>query len=155
MRLWRTYQVDEQLRDEWLGQLNSLKVFRLISICQGHESTRPNPPTSWPHIHLRLGPERVPLATSMIFGGVSNSFPILEASTQEALGYWTLEYRRRIRLVPAQEFAGGPSDDLVVRIQPSRRMSDESDRQWINQWFEIVIPEIQKCDSQLANMEGR
>jgi hypothetical protein len=50
---------------------------------------------------------------------------------------------------------GGPSDDLVVRIQPSRRMSDESDRQWINQWFEIVIPEIQKYDSQLANMEGR
>jgi hypothetical protein len=34
-------------------------------------------------------------------------------------------------------------------------MSDESDRKWINQWFEIVIPEIQKYDSQLANMEGR
>jgi hypothetical protein len=90
----------------------------------------------------------------MIFGGVSNSFPILEASTQEALGIWTLEHRRRIRLVPAQEFAGGPSDDLVVRIQPNRRMTDESDRQWINQWFEIVIPEIQTYDSRIAKMLG-
>ena len=153
-RLWRTYQVDEHLRDEWLGQLNSLNVFRLISICQGHESTRPNHPSSWPHIHLRLGPERVPLATSMIFGGASNSFSIPDASTQEALGIWTLEHRRRIRLVPAQEFAGGPSDDLVVRIQPNRRMTDESDRKWINQWFEIVIPEIQTYDSRIAKMLG-
>jgi hypothetical protein len=62
-RLWRTYQVDEQLRDEWLGQLNSLKVFRLVSICQGHESTRPNHPSSLPHIHLRMSPERIRLTS--------------------------------------------------------------------------------------------
>jgi gamma-glutamylcyclotransferase (GGCT)/AIG2-like uncharacterized protein YtfP len=154
-RIWRTYQVDEELRDEWLGALNSLKVFRLISICQGHESTRPNHPISWPHIHLRMSPERIPLATSMIFGGASKSFSIPEASTQEALGIWTLEHRRRIRLVPDQESSGGPSDDLVVRIQPRRRMTDETDRQWINQWLETVIPEVQKYDSQLANMQGR
>jgi gamma-glutamylcyclotransferase (GGCT)/AIG2-like uncharacterized protein YtfP len=154
-RIWRTYQVDEELRDEWLGALNSLKVFRLISICQGHESTRPNHPISWPHIHLRMSPERIPLATSMIFGGASKSFSIPEASTQEALGIWTLEHRRRIRLVPDQEPSGGPSDDLVVRIQPRRRMTDETDRQWINQWLETVIPEVQKYDSQLANMQGR
>jgi hypothetical protein len=102
-----------------------------------------------------MSPERIPLATSMIFSDASESFSIPEASTQEALGIWTLEHRRRIPLVPDQDPSGGPSDDLVVRIQPSRRMTDESDRQWINQWFEIVIPEIQKYDSQLANMEGR
>jgi hypothetical protein len=102
-----------------------------------------------------MNPERIRLATSMIFGGVSNSFPILEASTQEAIGIWTLEHRRRIRLVPGQDPMGGSSDDLVVRVQPSRRMTDESDRKWINQWFEIVISEIQKYDSQLANIEGR
>jgi gamma-glutamylcyclotransferase len=153
-RLWRTYQVDAELRDEWLCELNSLKVFQLISICQGHESSRANHPSSLPHIHLRLSPERVPLATSMIFGGASNSFPIPEASTQEALGIWTLEYRRRVRLVPAQEFAGGRLDDLVVRIQPSRRFTDESDRKWINQWFEIVIPEVQNYDSKFAKMHG-
>jgi hypothetical protein len=50
---------------------------------------------------------------------------------------------------------GGSSDNLVVRVQPSRRMTDESDRQWINQWFEIVIPEIQKYDSRIAKMLGR
>jgi hypothetical protein len=44
---------------------------------------------------------------------------------------------------------GGPSDDLVVRIQPSGGMSDESDRQWINQWFEIVISEVQNYDLKL------
>jgi hypothetical protein len=44
---------------------------------------------------------------------------------------------------------GGPSDDLVVRIQTNRRMTDESDRKWINQWFEIVIPEVQNYDLKL------
>jgi hypothetical protein len=44
---------------------------------------------------------------------------------------------------------GGPSDDLVVRIQPSGGMSDESDRQWINQWFENVISEVQNYDLKL------
>jgi hypothetical protein len=34
-------------------------------------------------------------------------------------------------------------------------MTDETDRQWINQWLETVIPEVQKYDSQLANMQGR
>jgi hypothetical protein len=91
----------------------------------------------------------------MIFGGTSNSFSISEASTQEALGIWTLEHRRRIRLAPGQDPTGGPSDDLVVRIQTNRRITHESDRKWINQWFEIVISEIQKYDSQLANIEGR
>jgi hypothetical protein len=28
-------------------------------------------------------------------------------------------------------------------------MTDESDRQWINQWFEIVIPEVLKYDLKL------
>jgi hypothetical protein len=102
-----------------------------------------------------MNPERIRHATSMIFGDASKSFSIPEASTQEALGIWTLEHRRRIRLVPGQDPMGGSSDNLVVRVQPSRRMTDESDRKWINQWFEIVIPEIQKYDSQLANMEGR
>jgi hypothetical protein len=101
-----------------------------------------------------MNPERIPHATSMIFGGASESFSIPEASTLEASGIWTLEHRRRIRLVPGQDPSGGPSDDLVVRIQPSRRMTDESDRQWINQWFEIVIPEIQKYDSRIAKMLG-
>ncbi|MFN5104812.1 MAG: hypothetical protein ACK5GJ_18630 [Planctomycetota bacterium] len=100
-------------------------------------------------------PERIRLATSMIFGDASESFSIPEASTQEALGIWTLEHRRRIRLVPGQDPSGGPSDDLVVRIQPSGRMSDDSDSKWINQWFEIVIPEIQKYDSRIAKMQGR
>ena len=57
-------------------------------------------------------------------------------------------------MVPGHEPSGGPSDDLVVRIQPNRRMSDESDRQWINQWFEIVIPEIQTYDSRISKMLG-
>jgi hypothetical protein len=94
-------------------------------------------------------PERIRLATSMIFGGASESFPIPEASTQEAIGIWTLEHRRRIRLVPGQDPMGGPSDDLVVRIQPSRRMTDESDRKWIDQWFENVISEVQNYDLKL------
>ena len=101
-----------------------------------------------------MNPERIPHATSMIFGDASKSFSIPEASTQEALGIWTLEHRRRIRLVPGQDPMGGSSDNLVVRVQPSRRMTDESDRQWINQWFEIVIPEIQKYDSRIAKMLG-
>lgn len=35
-RLWRAYQVDEGLENDWLYRLNALNVFELTSICQGH-----------------------------------------------------------------------------------------------------------------------
>jgi hypothetical protein len=47
-------------------------------------------------------PERIRLATSMIFGDASESFSIPEASTQEALGIWTLEHRPK-RTGPRKE----------------------------------------------------
>ncbi len=34
-RLWRTYQVDEGLENDWLYRLNALQVFELTSRCEG------------------------------------------------------------------------------------------------------------------------
>jgi len=37
----RWYPVDVHLEDEWLNKLNSLKVFELRSICEGHVNENP------------------------------------------------------------------------------------------------------------------
>ena len=53
-RLWRAYQVDEGLENDWLYRLNELNVFELTSICQGHPSARRSILRSHPHIILRV-----------------------------------------------------------------------------------------------------
>lgn len=53
-RPWRNFCVDSGLRDDWLERLNSLSVFDLISICEGHSDEDPGEMRRIPHIHLRL-----------------------------------------------------------------------------------------------------
>jgi len=149
-RLWRTYQVDADLCDEWLCELNSLKVFQLISICQGHESLRPSHPSSTPHINLRMHADKIPCATALIFSGTSDFLSLPDDSKQETLGQWSLEHKRRIRLIPVQNSASSISDDIVLSIRSVHRMTDQSDRLRINTWFETVIPEIRKIDLTVA-----
>ena len=36
---WRYYEVDANLKDAWLEELNSLAVFDLVSICEGHRKS--------------------------------------------------------------------------------------------------------------------
>lgn len=53
-RPWRGYCVDSNLEDEWLERLNSLKVFHLINICEGHPQRAKSTSTRYAHIYLRL-----------------------------------------------------------------------------------------------------
>ena len=55
-RIWRNHYVDINLKDEWLEHLNSLKVFKLISICEGHVYVG-RLGRSTPHFNLRLKAE--------------------------------------------------------------------------------------------------
>ena len=53
-REWRGFCVDRNLEDEWLERLNALRVFDLISICEGHFNRQQEPARTSPHIRLRL-----------------------------------------------------------------------------------------------------
>ena len=53
-RPWRHYSVDINLKDEWLEALNSLTVFDLTSICEGHPSKADNAGSKEGHVTLML-----------------------------------------------------------------------------------------------------
>lgn len=58
-RPWRTFCVDEKLKDNWLERLNDLENFHLISICQGHPEGSLEIPHRPMHFNLRLKDEFV------------------------------------------------------------------------------------------------
>lgn len=53
-RRWRNYCVDRGLKDDWLERLNALKIFDLISICEGHEDEADVVARRLPHFNLRV-----------------------------------------------------------------------------------------------------
>ena len=53
-RRWRNFCVDRALKDDWLERLNGLKVFDLISICEGHGTAAETELGRLPHFNLRL-----------------------------------------------------------------------------------------------------
>lgn len=63
-RRWRDYNVDKNLKDEWLERLNDLKAFDLRSICEGHPNGRYLTYRSFSHITLVLNDDLTELLTS-------------------------------------------------------------------------------------------
>lgn len=150
-RLWRTYQVDEGLENDWLYRLNALQVFELTSICQGHESKQRSTLRSYPHVILRFRPQVVSSAIRWIQQGASGEFPLPEHLPLGSPGTWSIDYERSLNLtMGASQFR--TSDRLVLRATGSVPVRTASDRKHITEWFTTVIPEIEAYDKLLGGL---
>lgn len=150
-RLWRTYQVDEGLENEWLYRLNALQVFELTSICQGHESTQRNALRSFPHVILRLRPQVVASAIRWSQKGASGEFPHPKRLPLGSAGTWSIEHERSLKLsVGTNKFR--TSDRMLLRARGSVAVRTASDRKHITEWFSTVIPEIEAYDKLLGGL---
>jgi len=147
-RLWRSHIVDAGLRDAWLGTLNALQVFDLISICEGHPTLARNALRSIPHINLRVKPHLLPSATRRIVEVSEGGMPQPESKYLTSRSRWTMEFRRR--LTPRTD-AGLPmhKDDVVVSINSISSVDAESGRDRSIDWFDQIVPELQSYDSML------
>jgi cation transport regulator ChaC len=148
-RLWRAYQVDEGLENEWLHRLNALQVFELTSICEGHESTQRISLRSSPHIILRLRADVVSSAIRLIQKGASSELPQPESLPLGSNGTWAIEHERKLVLsTSANQFR--TSDRILLRAIGSVPIRTASDRKHTTDWFTTVIPELEAYDKLLS-----
>jgi cation transport regulator ChaC len=152
-RLWRAYQVDEGLENDWLYRLNALHVFELTSICQGHLSARRSILRSHPHIILRVRDQLVASAIRWIQKGDSSEFPQPESLPLGSVGTWSIEHIRSLKLSRgAIRFS--TSDRVLLRATGSVAVGTSSDRTHTTEWFTTVIPEIEAYDRRLSGLLG-
>ena len=150
-RLWRVYQVDEGLENDWLYRLNALQLFELTSICQGHESMQRSAFRSYPHIVLRFRAHLVSEAIQWIQKGASGEFPLPEHLPLASAGTWSIEHERSLKLIMgASQFR--TSDRLLLRATGSVPVRTASDRKHTTEWFSTVIPEIEAYDKLLGGL---
>jgi gamma-glutamylcyclotransferase len=147
-RLWRTHIVDAGLQDSWLGALNALRVFDLISICEGHPTSGRNTFRSIPHINLRVKPHLLPSATRRIVEVSEGGMPQPKSNYLASRSLWTMEFRRRLTPRRNDELSGH-DDEIVVSINSMSRVDSNSGRENAVDWFEQIMPELLSYDSML------
>lgn len=149
-RPWQDRFVDRNLADDWLVALNTLDVFRLISICEGH-SEGGGRRASGPHINLRLRPELVRAAYAGWDGlsvGLAAEFGRLfrpEDGTAE------VELRLPIRL---GRDGVHTQPDLVVRLQSLRRRASPELEPWAADWLAAAVGQCRALDEFVGRRLG-
>lgn len=141
-RIWNNCNVDKNLENAWLETLNSLQLFNLISICEGHVEGR-GPFSSRPHINLRIKEQYLPLMARE-FDDISNDWQrkLTELfSTDETLA--EIEYKLKFNSSRSRQEI---TRDLTIHI--SSRVTRQTVK--INQntikWFEEMVGAISKFD---------
>lgn len=147
-RLWRSHIVDDGLHDSWLGALNALLVFDLISICEGHMTELRNNPRSLPHVNLRIKPNLLSSATRCIIEGPTADLPLPESKYLTSQSRWTMEFSRRLAPRRGQQ-SPMYKDDIVVRIVSTSAFDSQFGQSIVIDWFGHIVPELQKYDSDL------
>jgi len=139
-RIWNGRLVDKNLENEWLESLNSLKFYKLISICEGHNN---NSLHTHPHINLRLKEEHIPVLLSK-FDQLSQS---LNNKLVEIFGHEnnsvTLEFKIKLIASPTSRPI---RRDLVIRIRSRHTRENLEIDNKIKNWFQNIIIQIQKFD---------
>ena len=51
-RRWREFNVDENLKDQWLESINDLNNLKVVSTCEGHTNDLRG--SSFPHVNLTI-----------------------------------------------------------------------------------------------------
>lgn len=145
-RRWRDRCVDAGLADEWLESLNSLAVFDLISICEGHPDEPEFEHRRTPHINLRV---KEPAAES--FAGLWNSDrATLAALLDEAFLAHPLAVVFEVR--SGRELRSGSAENFVLCLLKLRPAPPPLDRRPPSkaEWFRLAIACIETLDLDLS-----
>ncbi len=145
-RVWRSFCVDENLKNEWLASLNDLQCFDLISICEGHPSERKSSLRSMPHINFR--------AKGQLTGFLADNWSGLRPEIQDLLArLWRedtvvqVELRRRVC-----SSGRGRQEDVVIRVSLRRPHKSEQRENPETQWFEESVNSIKQMDVTFSQM---
>ena len=142
-RLWRGFCVDKELQNSWLDQLNLLKAFELISICEGHPTESRRSLRSAPHINLRMKAGFVAGIASKWNDFASDIRALLENVFSHDDTSVTVELRRRIYF---RSNGIGTDDDVVVLVNSRVTSSAGTQVPIVTDWFDRCVASIRKLD---------
>ena len=150
-REWKGYCVDKNLEDDWLGRLNGLEAFALISICEGHCDHRSESSGSPPHIKLRLTDDFLPRVAThwdehkmAVLNAVNQLF-------QTGDTYVNLELKFRLRSGTGRL---NYQEDLIVRIHGLKARASEQMDAKTTDWFQQSVGRVEELDSLIALLWG-
>lgn len=145
--IWKenNYNVDKNLEDIWLEKLNSLKLFNLINICEGHLEKR-----SGSRIYLRIKEES--------FANISDSWnqlrPCLEKIITHIFSSNHIIIDAELKKIIRCNIRGEPNyrEDFTIHIDSfSKRQTEQMDNETIK-WFEDTIIKIQNMDESVYGL---
>ena len=148
-REWRGLCVDKNLDAEWFEQLNNLRLFDMISVCEGHFSNDDSCSGTPPHIKLSLKEQYLPHIVSqwdrhkmVVIEGVSTLF-------QTGQTYVNLELKCRLRytmgILRYQE-------DLMVRVHGRRARSSVGMDAATRRSFTRIVASAVELDRAMAQV---
>lgn len=149
-RLWNDRCIDKNLKDDWLTELNKLKSFNFVSICEGICERRGKLIYERPHVNLKIRPE--------YFYVVSKGFDERIINIETLQNIFSLinteidfELKRSFRRVRDFSYR----EDIVLRIAfKKQRISKRIDEETID-WFAKIIPQIESFDKFISALKRR
>ncbi|NOX20109.1 MAG: hypothetical protein GXO99_02440 [Nitrospirae bacterium] len=143
-RLWKNLYVDKNLEDEWLERLNDLKVFNLISICEGHPGNGRFSKGSSPHIYLRMKDKFV-APFSQRFGLISDGlYKKLIELFKDRNTITDIEYRIKFNTTNCKDC---PKREVVIHIRARKKRASHNMDNSTRKWFIKKIIAVEKFDS--------
>jgi len=148
-REWRGRCVDKNLDDEWLEQLNALRFFDLISICEGHFSGDDRSSGTPPHIKLRLKEQYLLHVVSQwdrtkmaVIEGVNTMF-------QTGQTYVNLELKCRLRSATG---VLRYQEEMMVRVLGRQERSSVDMDPATRHWFATNVTSAVELDRALEGI---
>lgn len=136
-RLWRGISVDKNLRNSWLVALNSLQMFELISICEGHWNSNMRMMDS-PHVNLRWKDvESAPYLLYELVDGLDDDFLTGDFKVESTIRASVDPYRRKHRFCDT---------DAVISFTSRRTLAYEGMGEDKVKWFRGLIRRIKTLD---------
>jgi hypothetical protein len=139
-KLWKRHSVDKNLRSPWLLALNSLQMFELISICEGHWDSNMKEMCT-PHVNVRWKERDIaPYLWHDLADGLEDEFLTGTFKIEAELAARVDPYVRKYRLCET---------DATIRFTSRRPLAYEGMGEDKVEWFEELIKRIKSLDRKL------
>ena len=144
-RAWRNRHVDANLADEWLERLNSLCIFDLVSICEGHWQMK-HPYDARPHLNLRMKPH----CLSQALAKWGDCKDIIQKTVNQLPNSEETFVHARLALDYSFSDTSFRDEGVQMQFECSRRRTRDLPEPWFDGWFRCVVAGIEALDKQLV-----
>lgn len=148
-RRWRNYCVDRNLKDDWLERLNGLKIFDLISICEGHEDEADIVARRLPHFNLRVRENMIGMLDRRWGSDRERIGQALDAAFENR--FVSAKFEIRSGFIKERRTID-PQDIALLKIGPAVDVLDFDRIYYGAEWFEENIAAAEAFDQFLFDL---